>query len=104
MTERLIVEDDEAYALARELAHRSGTTVDEAVISSLRASLGTAAPEPAEPPPLVPVRIPSLDEMTLEQRDIYEHLRILAEEAAAYMGPGATSDHRDMYDEFGLPK
>ena len=102
--ERLIVEDDEACALARELAHRSGTTVDEAVISSLRASLGTAAPEPAQPPPPVPLRIPTLEELTPEQREIYDHLRAVAEEAAPYVRPGATSDHRDMYDEFGLPK
>ena len=104
LMERPIVEDDEACALARELPHRSGTTIDEAVIASLRASSQAAAPEPAEPHGAVPHRIPSLEEMTPEQREIDDHLRVIAEDAAAYARPGATSDHRDLYDEHGLPK
>jgi hypothetical protein len=30
-------------------------------------------------------------------------LRALAREGAKHKKPGATSDHSDMYDEFGLP-
>ena len=39
MTEALIVENDEAYALARELAERRGVSLEEAVVASLRSSL-----------------------------------------------------------------
>lgn len=100
MTERLIVEDDEAHALARELAERRGVSVEEAIVASLRASLDEA--RPARPAP-TPVRIPTLEELTPEQRADLEALRALIREAAPYIIPGASSDHRDMYDEHGLP-
>lgn len=36
MTDALIVESDEAYALAHELAERLGTSVGETVVKALR--------------------------------------------------------------------
>lgn len=100
MTERLIVENDEASALAHELAECRGISVEEAVVSSLRSAVQAVRPVARAEGPL---RIPTLEEMTPEQRADYESLRALAREAARYAVPGATSDHRDMYDEFGLP-
>ncbi|MDP4023071.1 type II toxin-antitoxin system VapB family antitoxin [Methylobacterium sp. NEAU 140] len=97
----LIVESDEALSLARELAERRGTSVDEAVIESLRAALSQALPRSPTPPQ--PVRVPELDELTPPQRASYESLRQLTREMAQYRLPGATSDHSDMYDENGLP-
>ena len=41
-------------------------------------------------------------DLTPTQRADYEALRALAREAAKHKLPGATSDHSDMYDEFGL--
>ncbi|WP_336488172.1 hypothetical protein [Methylobacterium nigriterrae] len=39
-----------------------------------------------------------------EQRATYEALRAVALCGEADRRPGATSDHSDFYDEFGLPK
>ena len=102
MTERLIVEDEEAYALARELAERRGVSVVEAVVSSLRASLGTVTT--SQSLAVKPFRIPALAELTPEQHETYDRLYAIARESAADKRPGATSDHRDLYDEYGLPK
>lgn len=103
MTETLIIEGDEAYALAHELAERRGMSLGEAVVSSLRASLDTAAETPMREQARGPVRIPTLEEMTPEQREDYEALRALVREASKHIVPGATSDHSYLYDENGLP-
>lgn len=105
MTERLIIEDDEAHALAHELAERRGTTIDEAVVASLREALSATKPDaPQDVPAAVPFRSPTLEEMTPEQRARYDALGALVRELAPHVRPGASSDHRDMYDEYGLPK
>jgi hypothetical protein len=44
------------------------------------------------------------EELTSDQRATYERLRRLSGEAAKHKLPGATSDHDDLYDDFGLPK
>ena len=49
-------------------------------------------------------RSPTVEELTPSQREEYEKLRALSRESAKQKLPGATSDHSDMYDEFGLPK
>jgi len=38
------------------------------------------------------------------KRETFERLMAFSEESAKHAWPGATSDHRDMYDEHGLPK
>jgi hypothetical protein len=45
--------------------------------------------------------LPTVEELTAEQRATYEYLRALSRESAESKLPGATSDHSDMYDEFG---
>ncbi|UMY17898.1 type II toxin-antitoxin system VapB family antitoxin [Methylobacterium organophilum] len=102
--ETLIVEDDEAYALARALAERRGTSIDEAVVASLRQALD-AAPRP-EPMPAktAALSVPPLEALTPEQRASYEAMRALVRESAPFVVPGSSSDHRDLYDENGLPR
>lgn len=103
MTETLIIEGDEAYALAQELAERRGISLGEAVVASLRASLDTAAEPPERAHAPRSIRIPTLEEMTPEQREDYESLRALVREASKHFVTGATSDHSYLYDENGLP-
>lgn len=90
MTRQLNVRSDEAYRLARDIAERLDVTTTEAVVRALR-EYGTRIS-------------PSLDGMTPTQRAEYEALMALAHNAARHKKPGATSDHGDLYDEFGLPK
>lgn len=97
----LIVEDGEAAGLARELADRKGTSIGEAVVASLRASLESAPPTSSALTGTLPV--PTLEQLTPEQRADYEDLRALVRAAQAYIVPGATSDHSYLYDENGLP-
>ncbi|WP_144426188.1 type II toxin-antitoxin system VapB family antitoxin [Methylobacterium sp. ARG-1] len=96
----LVVEGDGARSLARELAERQGTSVDEAVLTALRASLKSSAVSEPLAPQLSP---PDMDPMTAEQRVRYESILELARSMAAKK-PGATSRHDDLYVEFGLPK
>jgi hypothetical protein len=46
---------------------------------------------------------PRAGNMTPEQQAGYEALMALARKTAARKYPGATSDHKDMYDDDGLP-
>lgn len=96
MTDVLVVESDEAIHLARQIARRRGVTVDAAVVDSLRfardalAAEQFAATEPSAP-------------LTQEQQKRYDELLALAHELAPFRTSGMTADHRDMYDENGLP-
>lgn len=97
----LIVDDGEAVGLARRLAERQGISVNEAVISSLRSSLDNLS-HPVSAP-IQPRDVPAVADLSPEQRADYESLRALVEEAKRHLVPGATSDHSDMYDAYGLP-
>ena len=88
MTRQLNVRDDEAYNLAHNIADQTGWPITEVVRTALR-DYGS--------------RLPKIENLTPTQRVEYEALRALAREAAKHKIPGATSDHSDMYDEFGLP-
>ncbi len=104
MTAALIIEDGEALALARDLAERRGTSIDEVVLTALRTALCEdirARPETQGRP--VPPRILEPEEMNPEQRARYDRLRALAKLGGSLKKPGATSDHSDLYDEHGLP-
>lgn len=104
MTDALVIEDGEALALARDLAERRGTSVDEAVLSALRtASYEEIRARPETQARPTPPRILTPDEMNPEQRARYDRLRALAKLGGSLKKPGATSDHSDLYDEHGLP-
>ena len=103
MTETLIVENDEAYALARELAERRGVSLEEAVVASLRSSLYEPKPARTRQAHGTDIQTASLNDLTPGQRADYESLRALARRSAASKCAGSTSDHGDMYGEDGLP-
>lgn len=90
MPRQLNIRNDEAYETATSLARRLNTTTTDVVLRALRKLAGDAA---ATTGPLT----------EKQQRD-YEALRAIVAEVARHKVPGATSDHSDMYDEFGLPK
>jgi antitoxin VapB len=89
MGRQLNIRNDEVYRLAHEVAADMGKPVTEAMLTLLRA---------------YKPRVPTIDEMTPEQRAWVDEVRALAIEAARHKPPGMTSDHSDMYDEYGLPK
>jgi hypothetical protein len=89
MTKQLNIRSDEAFAIAHEIARREKLPVSEVVLRALRAKI---------------TRVPALDELSPAQRATYEAITEAARKAAATKKPGATSDHDDLYDEFGLPK
>lgn len=88
MPKQLNIRSDEAHRLARTISEQTGRPVVEVVVEALR-EFGS--------------KLPAVDDMTPTQRAGYEALRELAREASKYKKPGATSDHSDMYDEYGLP-
>lgn len=93
MAKQLNVRSDEAYETARRIARRLNLTTSEVVVTALRRlDERTAAAEP------------DLSTLTPEQRARYDALMTLARKGARLKPPGVTSDHRDMYDEYGLPK
>jgi len=88
---QLNIRSDEAFGIARELAERYGATTTRIVEEALREYRQKR---------LVPSR-----KLTREQSE--ENFRVLmaaAGETARCKLPGATSDHRDLYDETGLPR
>jgi hypothetical protein len=88
MPKQLNIRSDEAHRLAHLIANQTGRAVVDVVLEALR-EYGS--------------KLPKVDEMTPTQRATYEALRDLAREASKHKKPGATSDHSDMYDEYGLP-
>ena len=89
MTKQLSVRSEEAYRLAHLIANQLRRPVVQVVEEALR-EYGS--------------KLPSQEGMTPAQRATFEALRALSRESAKRKLPGATSDHGDMYDEFGLPK
>ncbi len=96
MAKQLNIRSDEAFEIAHRIAVRDNVPVTEAVVQALR-SYGTKFANSELS------KLPKVEEMTPAQRADYEALRALAKKAAKGKKPGATSDHTDMYDEFGLP-
>ena len=89
MAKQLSVRSEEAYRLAHIIADELGRPVVQVVEDALR-EYGS--------------KLPSHEGMTPAQRATFEALRALSRASAKRKLPGATSDHSDMYDEFGLPK
>jgi hypothetical protein len=84
---QLNIRSDEAYEIAHRAAKKSGKTITEVVTQALRETHGPVARE-------VPPE---------EAAETFRVLMELAREGRRRKKPGATSDHSDMYDEFGLP-
>ena len=77
------IKNDEAYALATELAGKEKVSLTQAVLEALRAR-----------------------KRQLDKRDVVEEILALARDTRARMSPEALAlDHGDyLYDEYGLPK
>ncbi|WP_430910456.1 type II toxin-antitoxin system VapB family antitoxin [Methylobacterium sp. sgz302541] len=88
MTKQLNVRNDEAYALAHEIAGRLGEPVSETVLRALR-ELGQ--------------RMPSDKGLNPTQKADLDAIRALVREAQKHRVPGVGSDHGHLYDEDGLP-
>ncbi len=88
MTKQLSVRSEEAYRLAHAIADQTGRTLGDVLTLALRSYAST---------------LPAVDGMTPRQRAAYEYFRALGRRSALRKKPGATSDHGDMYDEYGLP-
>ena len=90
MRRQLNIRSDEAYRIAHDIADRLSVSTTEAVVKALRDYGSRVAP--------------AVEGMTPTQRSEYEALMRLARKTACAKKPGATSEHGDLYDEFGLPK
>jgi antitoxin VapB len=89
MERQLNIRSDEAYERAHRLAKRRGQSVTTVVAD---------APRQAEE------QSPNPEVTTKEAAETMRILRELAREGGRRKKPGATSDHNDFYDKFGLPK
>jgi len=87
MPKQLNIRSDEAYEIAHDLARRLNRTVTEVLETALRDYQ----------------RRHAADALTAEQAAFLVDIQALSARAAAATRPGATSDHRDFYDEKGLP-
>ena len=80
---QLNIKDVALIAEAKELAAMLGTTATGAVREAVAEKLAR--------------------EKAARQRK-FEAIMAIAEEASKLVPPGVTSDHRDLYDEHGLPR
>jgi hypothetical protein len=88
---QLNIRSDEAYARASSLARRLGRTTTDVVVEALRRYESEV--EPRNERGLTPA-----------QQARFDRMMALSEEAGRHKLPGTTSDHRDFYDDNGLPK
>ena len=89
MPKQLNIRNDEVYERAHRIAARLGKSLPEAMLIVLREYESG---------------LPEVGDLTTAQRETYELLRSLSREAVKHKLPGTTSDHDDMYDNFGLPR
>jgi antitoxin VapB len=91
MDEReLSIDSTEAYDIAESLSERLGKSTTEIVLDALRRLDRETG-------------LPDVAGLTPERRAEHERFMALVHSHQPFVLPGATSDHRDMYDEFGLP-
>jgi antitoxin VapB len=84
---QLNIKDDALIAEAKELAAMLGTSATGAVRAAVSERL---AQEKAA--------------RDARKQRMFEDIMAIAERASKLVPPGVTSDHRDLYDENGLPK
>jgi len=84
---QLNIKDDALIADAKELAALLGTTTTAALREAVRTRLEREKAGRDE-----------------RQQRMVEQIMAIAERASKLVPPGVTSDHRDLYDENGLPK
>lgn len=84
---QLNIKDEVLIAEAKELAALLGTTTTAALREAVRARLEREKAGRDE-----------------RRQRMVEQIMAIAERASKLVPPGVTSDHRDLYDENGLPK
>ena len=84
---QLNIKDDALIADAKELAALLGTTATGAVREAVQDRLMREKAGREE-----------------RRQGMYDRIMAIAERASKLVPPGVTSDHRDLYDENGLPK
>ena len=87
MAKQLNIRSDQAYEIAHTLARDLNTTVTDVLETALREYRDKCA----------------ADNLTPEQETFLKDVMELSKRSAAAARPGATSDHRDFYDDTGLP-
>ncbi|HEX8662811.1 MAG TPA: type II toxin-antitoxin system VapB family antitoxin [Beijerinckiaceae bacterium] len=87
MPKQLNIRSDEAYETAQRLASHLNTSATAVVESALKQYAKSVLPEVSPE----------------EAAETYHILTELGREIAKHVRPGATSDHRDFFDEKGLP-
>jgi hypothetical protein len=90
MRRQLNIRSDEAFRIAHDIAGRLNVSTTEVVVKALRDYGARVAP--------------SVEGMTPTQRSEYNALMRLARRTARSKKAGATSEHADLYDDFGLPR
>jgi hypothetical protein len=91
MPKQLTIRSDEAYEIAHRAAKRTGKTVNEVVVEALRERHGAGNN--------------ARGEVSAEDAEkTYRVLTEFAREVAKHKPAGAHSDHRDLYDDIGLPR
>ena len=91
MRRQLNIKSDEAFDAAHKLADNLGITTTKAVELALSEKLNRYINE------FLKKRTPE------QEQEIYNAISAWADTCSAAANPGATSDHSDMYDEYGLP-
>jgi antitoxin VapB len=81
----LNIKNDEVHRLAREVAARTGETMTHAIQTALEERLARLSADAAK-----------------DRAERAAKVRAILDSIPHY--PGATSNHDDLYDEFGLPK
>jgi hypothetical protein len=87
MPKQLNIRSDEAYEIAHRLARERNTTITDVLETALRDYRDKCA----------------ADDLSPEQTAFLTEILTLSKRSAAAARPGATSDHRDLYDDKGLP-
>ena len=88
---QLNVRSDEARQRASAIAKRLGKTRTEVIVEALRNYDAETIPRDAQG-------------LTPEQRQRHEAFMAFVRDLQQDVIPGSTSEHDDLYDEFGLPK
>jgi antitoxin VapB len=81
----LNIKNEDVHRLARELAERTGETMTHAIQTALEERLARLAANQEK-----------------DRKERAARVRAILDSIPHY--PGATSNHDDFYDEFGLPK
>ena len=88
---QLNIRSDEAYERASSLSRRLGRTTTDVVLEALRRYETEVEPTNERG-------------LTAEQQRKFDYIMALSNEVSRHKLPGATFNHDEFYDDYGLPK